>query len=102
MRPTRLVRVGVLVATIALGALAVAFDQLPDLIITDISMPCLNGIELTRSLRRQAETASVPILAITAFGETTINAALAAGASACARKPVLMSDFLPMIKNLIP
>lgn len=83
------------------GALAVVFDQRPDLVITDISMPCLNGIELTRSLRRKAETAGLPILAITAFGETTINAALDAGASACARKPVRMSEFLPMIKDLI-
>jgi CheY-like chemotaxis protein len=83
------------------GALAVVFEQRPDLIITDISMPCLNGIELTRSIRLKKETAGLPILAITAFGETTINAALDAGASACARKPVRMSEFLPMIKDLI-
>ena len=83
------------------GALAVLFDRRPDLVITDISMPCLNGIELTRSIRRKAETATLPILAITAFGETTMNAAIDAGASACARKPVQMSEFLPMIKNLI-
>ena len=83
------------------GALAVVFDQRPDLIITDISMPCLNGIELTRSIRLKKETAALPIVAITAFGETTMNAALAAGASACTRKPVRMSEFLPMIKNLI-
>src|ERR671938_55329 len=43
------------------GALAVLFDERPDLIITDISMPCLNGIELTRSLRGKAETAGLPI-----------------------------------------
>ena len=83
------------------GALAVAFDQPIDLIITDISMPCLNGIELTRSIRLKKETSRLPILAITAFGETTMNAALAAGASACARKPVQMSEFLPMIKTLM-
>ena len=83
------------------GALAVLFDERPDLIITDISMPCLNGIELTRSLRDKAETASLPILAITAFGQTTILAALDAGASACVRKPVVMAEFLPMIKDLI-
>jgi CheY-like chemotaxis protein len=83
------------------GALAVVFDERPDLIITDISMPCLNGIELTRSLRGKAETAALPILAITAFGPTTISAALDAGASACVRKPVVMAEFLPMIKDLM-
>lgn len=83
------------------GALAVVFDEQPDLIITDISMPCLNGIELTRSLRGKAETAALPILAITAFGQATMTAALAAGASACVRKPVTMSEFLPMIRDLM-
>ena len=73
----------------------------PDIVITDISMPCLNGIELTRSLRCKAETAALPILAITAFGQTTMRAALAAGASACVRKPVVMAEFLPMIKDLM-
>jgi CheY-like chemotaxis protein len=91
----------VITAADGAGALAVVFDRLPDLIITDISMPRLNGIELTKTIRLRAETATLPILALTAFGETTMNAAIDAGASACARKPIQMSEFLPMIKSLI-
>lgn len=82
-------------------ALAVAAEQKPDLIITDIQMPRVNGIELTRSIRLKEETAQLPILAITAYGSTTVKTALDAGASACARKPLIISEFLPVIKNLL-
>jgi CheY-like chemotaxis protein len=82
-------------------ALAVAAEHRPDLIITDIQMPRVNGIELTRQIRLKDETASLPILAITAFGPMTIDTAIAAGASACARKPLVMKEFLPIVKNLL-
>jgi CheY-like chemotaxis protein len=82
-------------------ALTVAVEQRPDLIITDINMPRLNGIDLTRKIRDKRETASVPILAITAYGQMTMRNAIAAGASACASKPIVFRDFLPMIKDLL-
>ena len=82
-------------------ALAVASEQKPDLIITDINMPRLNGVELTRQIRLKQETASMPILAITAYGQMTVNTAIAAGASACARKPLVITELLPMVKNLL-
>jgi CheY-like chemotaxis protein len=82
-------------------ALAVASEHEPDLIITDINMPRVNGIELTRNIREKKETAAIPILAITAYGPTTIKKAIAAGASACARKPISVTEFLPVIKGLL-
>jgi two-component system chemotaxis response regulator CheY len=82
-------------------ALAVATEQKPDLIITDINMPRVNGIELTRSIRLKQETSSMPILAITAYGHTTMRTAIAAGASACTRKPLVPTEFLPIIKRLL-
>jgi CheY-like chemotaxis protein len=82
-------------------ALAVTAEQKPDLIITDINMPRINGIELTRTIRRQEETSAMPIIAITAYGVTTMKNAIAAGASACARKPIEVKEFLPMIRSLL-
>ncbi|HYP26605.1 MAG TPA: response regulator [Blastocatellia bacterium] len=82
-------------------ALAVTAEMKPDLIITDISMPRVNGIELTRQIRLKRELASMPILAITAYGAMTMRNAMAAGASACARKPLVFTEFLPMIKKLL-
>jgi CheY-like chemotaxis protein len=64
-------------------------------------MPRVNGIELTRTIRGQQETSAMPIIAITAYGVTTMKSAIAAGASACARKPIEVKEFLPMIKSLL-
>jgi CheY-like chemotaxis protein len=83
-------------------ALAVARGERPDLIITDINMPRLNGVDLTRKLRLVPETSSTPILAITAYGPMTMKNAISAGASACAKKPIVFSEFLPKIKSLLP
>lgn len=82
-------------------ALAVASEQRPDLIITDISMPRLNGVELTRRIKLKEETAAIPIIAITGYGPLTMKNVISAGASACAKKPLVVTEFLPTIKNLL-
>jgi CheY-like chemotaxis protein len=82
-------------------ALAVAQGERPDLIITDINMPRLNGVELTRRLKLGQETSSIPVLAITAYGPMTMKNAMSAGASACAKKPIVFTEFLPKIKSLL-
>ncbi|HXG68408.1 MAG TPA: response regulator [Blastocatellia bacterium] len=82
-------------------ALSVAADQKPDLIITDVSMPRLNGIELTRRIKQDQKTRGIPVLAVTAYGSMTIQHAIDAGASACARKPIEFTTFLPMVQNLL-
>jgi CheY-like chemotaxis protein len=82
-------------------ALAVIQGERPDLVITDISMPRLNGVELTRRLKLGQETSSIPVLAITAYGPMTIKNAISAGAAACARKPIVFTEFLPKIKSLL-
>jgi CheY-like chemotaxis protein len=82
-------------------ALNVAAEQRPDLIITDINMPRLNGVELTRRIKLRQETSSIPILAITAYGPMTMRNAISAGAAACARKPIVFTEFLPTIRTLL-
>jgi CheY-like chemotaxis protein len=57
--------------------LDVAESERPDLIITDINMPNLNGLEMITLLRKQSWFTRVPILAITAYGS---NIALECGA----------------------
>jgi two-component system cell cycle response regulator DivK len=50
-------------------ALAKAFEMPPDLILTDIAVPGMDGIELCRRLRADARTRAVPVLAITGYGD---------------------------------
>src|SRR5258708_38799966 len=50
-------------------AFAKALEIAPDLILTDIAVPGLDGIELCRRLRADARTRAVPVLAITGYGD---------------------------------
>ena len=47
-------------------AMRVAHDQLPDLILMDISIPRIDGWEVTRKLRADERTSHIPIIALTA------------------------------------
>jgi two-component system cell cycle response regulator DivK len=73
------------------GAVAVetASTELPDLVLMDLSMPVMDGWEATRRLRAAAETAHIPVIALTAHaiaGE--IEKALEAGCIAVVTKPI--------------
>src|SRR5438105_584265 len=68
--------------------LAAAYAHRPDLILTDIQMPRVNGIELTRRLRSDVSMATVPIILISGLHETTDKVAgLDAGATDFVTKP---------------
>jgi CheY-like chemotaxis protein len=83
------------------AGLRVAAEQRPHLIITDINMPNMNGIEMIRELRRQPEQAHVPIMAITAYGEGTASEAIEAGASCATTKPVQFANLMAEIRRLL-
>src|ERR1700736_5622413 len=59
----------VAVAANGLEALQFVREQLPDLVITDVRMPELNGIELTTRLRGHYRTARVPIIMLSSMAE---------------------------------
>ena len=77
-------------------------EERPDLIITDIQMPNVDGIELIRRLRSQAELSQIPILVMSAYRSGLVSEAIEAGANASTRKPVQWDDLLTMIKQLLP
>ncbi len=81
--------------------LKVADDELPDLIITDINMPNMSGIEMIRELRKQPWCRSVPIMAITAYGNGVAKDALEAGADRAATKPIRFNAVIVEIKELL-
>ena len=83
------------------AGLNLADAELPDLIITDINMPNMNGIEMIRRLREQPVFASIPIMAITAYGNGVAKEALEAGADRAATKPVQFNALVVQIRELL-
>ena len=72
----------------------------PDLIITDISMPKLTGVELTRRIRHDRTLAGKKVLAISAYGEKPRQEILDAGANCFIAKPIDIDRLLPKIALL--
>jgi CheY-like chemotaxis protein len=69
-------------------ALEVALERRPSLAVLDVMMPRLDGCEVTRFLRENPLTRSMPVILLSAFAEDTQAArGLAAGADAYVKKP---------------
>ena len=82
----------------------IAFDASastsPDLVITDIAMPRMDGIALTRALRLQSSTERVPIIAVT--GEQAVFArARDAGCTAVVSKPCAARDLVRLVEQFV-
>jgi DNA-binding response OmpR family regulator len=83
------------------AGLATALQQNPDLIITDIHMPNMNGIEFVQRVRKNQTLDKVPVLVVTAFGAQVAREAVNAGADAAAEKPFDFDRFLLTVEELI-
>ena len=83
------------------AGLDTADAERPDLIITDVNMPRMNGIEMIKRLREQDGFATVPIMAITAYGNGVAKEALEAGANRAATKPIQFTELVVEIKELL-
>jgi CheY-like chemotaxis protein len=74
--------------------------QLPDIVMTDLMMPVMNGNELIRRLRSESRTASIPIVVVSA------NAAAAEGIQASQRanaligKPFVPANLVKLVQSL--
>ncbi|GAA4607759.1 two-component system chemotaxis response regulator CheY [Actinoplanes octamycinicus] len=78
---------------------AIALDVLrktrPDLVVTDVMMPVMDGIELIDRLRADPATATIPILAVSSHWH------LAAGADAALGKPYDRADLVAAAERLL-
>jgi two-component system cell cycle response regulator DivK len=90
-------------ATDGEAGIAMARTECPDLILMDIQLPKISGLEAMRVLRQAAETANTPIIAITSFALSGDDQkAKDAGASAYLAKPYSPRELLDMIRELVP
>ena len=71
----------------------------PDLVLLDISMPGINGLEVARRLRRDSYPAKILILSQNDAGPL-MPSAIAAGADGCVDKSRMGTDLLAAIKNI--
>jgi CheY-like chemotaxis protein len=73
----------------------------PDLILMDISMPVMDGIEATRLIKQLEGFADVPIVAITGHSDKYQKEALQAGVNEVVCKPVELEDLKPLVSHYL-
>jgi len=85
------------------AGMAMALERLPDMILMDIQLPKISGLEAIRRLRAEPATAATPIVAITSFAlNGDDKKAKDAGATAYLTKPYSPYDLLKLIRKVIP
>ena len=90
-------------ATDGEAGVAMALQESPNLILMDIQLPKISGLDATRRLRADPRTAQVPIIAITSYALSGDDQrALDAGASAYLAKPYSPRELLELIRKLAP
>jgi two-component system cell cycle response regulator DivK len=85
------------------AGVATAREARPDLIIMDVQLPKLSGLEATRQLRAEPTTAEIPIIVITSFALAgDEERAMSAGATTYMAKPYSPRELLGKIRQLAP
>jgi two-component system, cell cycle response regulator DivK len=86
------------------GAVAIEWARQyhPDLILMDLQLPDVSGLDATRQLKANAETRDIPIIAVTAFAMAgDQKRALDHGCDAYVAKPIALRDFLNLVAGFI-
>ena len=86
-----------------LQALERAFEAVPDIVVTDLNIPGIDGFELTRRLRQDVRTREVPVLAITGYAAFAADPGRAqrAGCNVVLEKPCSPEDLETAVRQLI-
>jgi CheY-like chemotaxis protein len=90
------------VAGDGLSVLALVSRERPAMILLDLMMPGLDGFQVTRQLKANPETATIPIVAVSAMARPDDReAALAAGCDEFVRKPFELGDLEAVIRTYL-
>lgn len=92
----------VLQAQDAVAGIALAQEQRPDLILMDIQLPGMDGLEATRLLKADAATRQIKVVALTAFAmKGDEQRMLLAGCDGYIAKPIQYKEFLAEVARLL-
>jgi len=92
----------VLTAANEAQALACVAEKPPDLMLLDIMMPGMNGLEVLRRLKSDAATAKIPVIMVTALDDReTMIQALESGADEVVSKPVNAAELVLRVSNML-
>lgn len=79
-----------------------AIEQKPDLVLMDIQLPGINGIEALRVLRANPHTAAIPVIAVTAsVMQQDRKQIMEAGFDAYVGKPIDLKEFLDAVRKAL-
>jgi two-component system cell cycle response regulator DivK len=78
-----------------------AVEQEPDLILMDIAMPVMDGIDSARTIRRHEGLRRIPIVAVTAYGDFYSQRARNAGCTDVVQKPIDFAQLKPMVERYL-
>lgn len=85
------------------AGVAAAVAELPDLILMDVQLPKMSGLEATRILRSDARTQHIPIVVITSFALSgDRERATEAGAAGYLAKPYSPRELLALVRQFLP
>ena len=77
-------------------------DQQPDLIILDVMMPGMDGVELCRTIRNRPQTTEIPILILSARSDVeAVMRGMDAGATDYLPKPILNHDLTAKVRTML-
>jgi CheY-like chemotaxis protein len=89
------------IANSGLEGCRMAQEEDPDLILMDLSLPDLNGIDVTREIRSHAETATVPIVCVSSYADGYENRILEAGCNEVLSKTAFMNSFSSTLEKYL-
>ncbi|TNE37432.1 MAG: response regulator [Alphaproteobacteria bacterium] len=83
-----------------MDALAMAREHHPDLILMDIQLPEVSGLEVTKWIKEDEELSSIPVVAVTAFAMKGDEEKIRdGGCEAYIAKPISVAKFLETVKR---
>jgi CheY-like chemotaxis protein len=92
----------VLLAGDGIEALKSLESRIPDIVLTDIRMPRMDGLQLARQMKRHVQWARVPISAVTAYNTPAdLRATLEAGFDGHLEKPINVDGLLTTVARLV-